>query len=184
MEVAVEGKEHPADVWLPSWDVSGPTVVDLTIVHPLQPGGDRNHADRVVEVAEQAKRTKYQDMCDATGIQLVPMGMSTWSGYGPAAVAFMRRLLASLTSPVKPLAAARVKAEIRQRLSFALMEVVAQQLLEVGHVEMPAGPPPHADGGREGAAPRGGQSESRPRTCRTFTTPGRCSRPWSRRRAH
>ena len=65
MEVAVEGKERPADVWLPSWDVSGPTAVDLTIVHPLQPGGDWNHADRVVEAAEQAKRTKYQAMCKA-----------------------------------------------------------------------------------------------------------------------
>ena len=116
MEVAVAGKLRPADVWLPSWDVAGATAIDLTIVHPLQPGGDWVHTNKVVEAAEQDKRAKYQTLCDDLGILLVPLRMSTWTGYGPAGAAFMKRLLASLTSPAKPLAAVRLKAKVRQRL--------------------------------------------------------------------
>ena len=50
-----------------------------------------------------------------------------------------------------------VKAKIRQLLSVTLMEVVAQHLLEVGPMEMPAGPPPRRMGGGRGPPHRGGR---------------------------
>ena len=36
-EVAVEGKERPADLLLPSFDPKGPLAIDFTIRHPLPP---------------------------------------------------------------------------------------------------------------------------------------------------
>ena len=85
-EVAIGGKDKPADLYLPAFTSAGPIAVDVTIRHPTCLSSDISvpQAGAVVQNHEAAKVKKYSELCKTVGCTFVPFGFSTWGGTGPA----------------------------------------------------------------------------------------------------
>ena len=81
----------------------------------------------MVEAAEQVKIVKYASLCNAASITFEPLGLSTWCGYGPRGAALINRI--TLCSDSQGEAAVVKRSAIMQKLAFAVMQQVAQQLL-------------------------------------------------------
>ena len=120
---------RPADVLLPTFDSTGPLAIDFTVVHPLRTSQPLADAGKVVAAAEQAKTAKYASLCNAAGLTFEPLGLSTWCGYGPRGLALINRVTKTLCSDSQGEAAVVKRSAIIQKIAFALMQQVAQQLL-------------------------------------------------------
>ena len=80
---------RPADLYLPCWRHGKPAALDVTIISPLQKltiqkaSVTQGHA---LSVADGRKRALHQGVCQATGIDFVPLVVETLGGWSQEAV--------------------------------------------------------------------------------------------------
>lgn len=136
-EVAIGGKQRPADVAVLTMDARGPLALDEVITHPLSLSAVRDPASvkKAVAKAELEKIEKEANVCKENGWLFSPMGWHPWGGAGPHAAAFMRRLEKVVAGDAQGWARQKKINEVRRTLSFALMRFVARQLLAAGEAE-------------------------------------------------
>ena len=81
------------------------------------------------------KRTKYDRLCAAAGIDLAPVGVDTFGAYGVEAKKFLRALFRRhskrLANDEEVSFPGQHQAECWQRVSVALRKAVAKQLSDV-----------------------------------------------------
>ena len=135
-EVLVDSSNNwPADVYLPSWSRGISYAVDVTVTHPSQ----ANHSSRDGESQETAsvraamakvaaKETKYQQQCEAQGIQFVAAAICCFGGWLEEPEAIITSL-AERAAVRSGTALSLVKSQFWQRLSIALWRGNASQIL-------------------------------------------------------
>ena len=131
LEVAIGSRRRPAHVALDSFDSRGPLAIDLVLHHPLAPSASREVASMKPSLAEQEKRKieESEELCHSNGWLFAPMGWHLWGGVGPNAVAFLKRIEKAVAGDLQGWARIQKLALLRQRLSFAVMRSVGEQLL-------------------------------------------------------
>ena len=87
-EVAIKGKERPADLLIKPWKTMHPAAVDVTIVHPLTNSNcllPPSHCSEVLKTAEADKISHYGELCR----NAILAGFSTFGVQGPHAAQFI-----------------------------------------------------------------------------------------------
>ena len=128
-EVAVNGKERPADVLFSGVPNSSPMAIDVTVVHPLADFDGSAEEPTRVQDAEKAKHTKSDALCQAAGLTFRAFGLSTFGTLGPDArevLSLIRsRLIEAHGKNEGPIRAR----EAQERISIACLRGVGAQLL-------------------------------------------------------
>ena len=83
-EVAINGKERPADILARRLKGSAPLAIDVTVVHPFTQTSNTPQHDGVSS-AELAKHRHYDELCRA-------IGFSTFGGAAPDAMLVLRHV--------------------------------------------------------------------------------------------
>ena len=130
IEVAIGGKRRPADVAIEGVDVRGPLAVDLLVHDPLGPSQPRDVSTIKESLAagEMAKVRDEEALCHSNGYLFCPMGWHPWAGTGPKGTQLLRRLEKIIVGDTQGCLRIQKLQAFRQRLSFALMQLVARQL--------------------------------------------------------
>ncbi|CAE7275446.1 unnamed protein product [Symbiodinium sp. KB8] len=92
---------RPADVWVPSWGLHGPAAFDLAVTVGLRPGrhaavaaaADRPAADYE---ARKSSHLNTRAVCEAQGLQFIPLVVEANGGWAPSAVRTWKELAAAL----------------------------------------------------------------------------------------
>jgi hypothetical protein len=94
-EVAIVGRERPADVALLGFDPQGPVAVDLVGHHPLAPGQPRDPTKCGATVAEKEmrKNAKSAALCRSAGWLFSALGFHMWGGVGPQGSGILNRIV-------------------------------------------------------------------------------------------
>ena len=122
-----DGALRPADVLLYSWDRGLDVCIDLTGSSPLTQSGLSDFVPgRVVAVAAQRKRDKYEAHCKAIGYGFLPFSFSSLGELDKDVVALLKRVQAfARTQDI----GARTVAHIYTRLGFAIARGVGAQIV-------------------------------------------------------
>ena len=91
---------RPADVWVPSWGLHGPAAFDLAATVGLRPGrhaavaaaADRPAADYE---ARKSSHLNTRAVCEAQGLQFIPLVVEASGGWAPSAVRTWKELAAA-----------------------------------------------------------------------------------------
>jgi len=123
--------ERPGDIALPSFDPRGPLMVDLCAIHPLAPSRDYSPAtvSSTLKEKESAKRAKYHDLCAQDSYFFSPIAFHLWGGLGPSGSALLKRIIRQVVGDAQGWAKIHRTNLVRQRISVALLQAVAEQLL-------------------------------------------------------
>ena len=134
----MDGHERPADVLLHHWVSGKDGAVDITVTHPLQlsehplsPEKALGHCRR----DEGNKLRKNEPLCQRAGWECSPFGMHCWAGLGPSAGALLHQIVKRATSAMSGWPKAKRALEIKQSLSFALMQEVGRQLEAIYRIQ-------------------------------------------------
>ena len=129
-EVAVAGKERPADLLLKSLHSCDPLAVDVTIVRPLvlfDQGAGAGHS-RTAD-AEKAKHSHYDGLCRNAGFDFKAFGVSTFGGLGPEAVCLLQPILARISESLPQAEGQIACRQASEKIVVACLRGVGQQLL-------------------------------------------------------
>jgi hypothetical protein len=122
--------ERPGDVALPDFDPRGPLLVDLCAIHPLAPSRDY-HPDTIIQSLadkEKQKIDKYSALCARDAYFFSPLSFHLWGGLGPAGSSLLKRIIRQVVGDAPGWTKIHRTMLIRQRISFALLSAVAEQL--------------------------------------------------------
>ena len=119
---------RPADLLLPSWQLGGPTALDVTVVHGWSQA-QRQHANpptrekwrSFLKAKEASKHLKYDTACGREGWHFQAIAIGTWGGLGPEGSRFLTKMLKRTTSWQEGDVKSSRQSEILERLGFALM---------------------------------------------------------------
>jgi hypothetical protein len=102
---APDSELRPADLLLHSWQLGGPTAVDITVAHgwsraasesPNPPGREKWRS--FLRQKEEAKHAKYDAACTAEGWSFQAFAVGTWVGLGPEGARFLAKMLKGVTA--------------------------------------------------------------------------------------
>ena len=114
--------EKPADVYLPGWANGRDAALDVSVVSPLQQQLIQKAAEEAGSAAEkrnQEKLSRYHNVCQAEGIEFLPVVVETLGGWhkdGVEVISKLARQLASHTGGAKD----EVTRHLFQRLGVLL----------------------------------------------------------------
>ena len=133
VEVAIAGRQRPADLALDHFDPKGPLAVDIHVNHPLAPGLPRalDSTAGTLSQKDADKVTKYGSMCESAGWLFTPLGFHPWGGLAPLGCALLNRLLKQVVGDCQGWLRQHKIQSFRHDVSFSLMKFVAQQLLPI-----------------------------------------------------
>ena len=132
-EVAINGRERPADLALDHFDPKGPLAIDLHVNHPLAPGLPHEFDSVASTLAQKdsAKLTKYGSLCESAGWLFQPLGFHPWGGLAPLGSALLHRMVKQAVGDSQGWERMQKIQSFRHDVSFSLMKFVAQQLLPI-----------------------------------------------------
>ena len=135
MEAKVRGKARPADVLLYEWDSGRDLAADLTVHQPLATSGQWDPTKSQLMDAEAEKNRKSLALCNAAGVDFVPIGMSTFGAFGPQGCAFLSKLFGRYAKRFgrdqEERFLGQFKLQCWERLSVSLHKAVGHQLRAV-----------------------------------------------------
>ena len=135
--MAIGGKQRPVDVSLLNLDPRGPLAVDIVVHQPLGVSHNRDPSTvkRALMDEENAKVTKEAGLCHSHGWLFAGMAWHPWGGVGPQGAALLRRIEKIIAGDAQGTKRSLKISHFRQALSFALMEQVGHQLIEMRDAE-------------------------------------------------
>ena len=107
-----------------AWTDGLPCAVDLTVSHGWAVGERRKPARDnwrpFLRRREEAKHSKYDRPCKASGWSFAAMAFGTWGGEGPEAAKLLARIFKRACAAVEPEECPARSRELTQSLSLAL----------------------------------------------------------------
>ena len=137
LEVAIGGKQRPADVALFNLDTRGPLAVDIVVHQPLSLSNARDPSTvkRALAEEENDKVKKEATLRTSNGWLFAPMAWHPWGGIGPQGTALVRRMEKVIGGDAQGWKRTMKLSHFRQALSFALMSQVGHQLVQMREAE-------------------------------------------------
>ena len=125
----------PADIYLPHWTDGRAACVDLTIVNSVSTCFANRPFDAMEPfyIAENAKFSKYADVCSERGLTLIPFVLGSHGGFNESAVDLMKDI-GSAWSQVSDLPASVAIANIRRSLVYEVQLVQARSWILRGEL--------------------------------------------------
>ena len=128
MDVAINGKERPADILARRLKGSAPLAIYITVVHPFTQTSDTTQHDRVSS-AELAKHGQYDQLCRASGFSFNACGFSTFGGAAPDALLVLRYINNHIMEKNAKSEGHLLCNQAGERIVVALMRGIAAQLI-------------------------------------------------------
>ena len=128
-EVAILGRQRPADLLIKGLSWPEPDALDVTVVNPMSDFDNPQAAERV-DKAEENKHKKYDDICGKAKVKMNAFGMSVLGGVGPEASRFLGLVREKLLQQHGDAEGKTLANEAVQRISVACQRAVAGQLLK------------------------------------------------------
>jgi hypothetical protein len=122
--------KRPADVLVDYWTGSRSVCLDVAISNPLSLSAIKYAAKRPGYAAHHTaskKQSKYAAACRVNNLAFVPFVLETFGGFGPSAVAVVKRIAAAL-SDASDMTLAVATHRVATRLSFVCQRGLARTL--------------------------------------------------------
>ena len=127
LEVAITGKERPADILVHHLDCQLPMAIDVTAVHPLV-RFDESGNGNIVITAEKEKHRHYDAMCEAFGVAFSAFGVSTFGTVGADASNLLRHITGQFMRSHVVREGSVISRQPHERIIVASMRGVGAQL--------------------------------------------------------
>ena len=135
LEQSVQGRRRPADLLIHKWRNGRDAAVDPTVIRSLNPSHKWDPSNPAVDKAEAEKHKESDAICEAAGVDFIPVGADTFGALGKDAQDFMchlfKRYARRTTHDEEVSFPGQLQRECWQRLSVALQKAVATQLCQI-----------------------------------------------------